>query len=199
MTTAGRGARAGQADRELERIERAMRAGDARAGPATSPSADGDLDERQRDVERGVGLARVVDRSRSGRPRPRDRRAGRRPRRTAAGRSRARLSQHLATTSGPIPAGSPSETASGEMGAEPSTPRLMTSTLAEFDHRVAAKVAQVAAGAQLTRSSLSWLKTWSKVGAVGLDLVAAADHQRRARLPRASRTGGWPGRPASAA
>ena len=112
VTTAGGRARARQPDRELERIERAMRAGDARVAGDVGLGRQ-QLDQRQADVEGAVGLAAGRRWSRSARPTPPRSSADRRSRRTAAGRTRPRWSQHLATTSGPIPAGSPSETASG--------------------------------------------------------------------------------------
>ena len=54
-------ARSGQADRQLERIERAMGAGDAgMAGQVGLGRRD--RQDRQADVERAVGLSRIVDR-----------------------------------------------------------------------------------------------------------------------------------------
>ena len=111
---------AGKAHRDLERIERAMRAGDARMAGHVGLGRR-DLDQRQAESNARVRLARIVDELDRPVPDARDRRADRRSRRTAAGRTRARWSQHLAMTSGPIPAGSPSETASGEAGIASST------------------------------------------------------------------------------
>src|SRR3954447_3237137 len=61
-----------------------------------------------------------------------------------------RLSQHLEITSGPIPAGSPRETASGDSGERAISGRPWRRRgLAEFDHRIAAQIAQVTPRARI--------------------------------------------------
>ena len=179
-----------------------------RASNARRRRSDG-RECRPRPPEPGSAAARrrTPNRPRAGRRSPRSARptpprasARRRSRRRAAGRTSPRLSQHLAMTSGPIPAGSPSETASGwdrdgRHGAAPNR----NSGLAEFDHRVAAKIAQIAPRARVHPLFVELV----------VDLVvgrlARARPRRgrrspaRERLPRASRTAGSPGRPASAA
>ena len=142
--------RAGQADRQLER-SRASNARRRRSGDrAGRRRADAIWISGRPYIESRIGL-----------------RAGRRsvaigPSQTAASdariadrdewrqvRTRRGRPSICATTSGPIPAGSPSETASGLKGSGCIAPPIRVPGLAEFDHRVAAQVAQVAAGAQV--------------------------------------------------
>src|SRR5215212_394507 len=86
-----------------------------------------------------------------------------------------RLSQHLARTSGPMPAGSPSEIASGVSGRPATAAALIRkSRLAEFDHRIAAKVAQIAASAQVYPLLVELVVHLVEGGIAGLAFVAAA-------------------------
>src|SRR5689334_20077770 len=76
----------------------------------------GELDHRHPDVERRISLSRSVMSSIGPSQTASTERGS--PMATNGGRSNAeRLSQHLANTSGPIPAGSPSEIAIGSEGA----------------------------------------------------------------------------------
>src|SRR5687767_8158880 len=95
------------------------------------------------------------------------------------------LSQHLAMTSAPIPAGSPIETASG-----PGGKRVIARALPEFDHRITPKIAQVTPGAQID-PLLVQLAEHLVIGRSGrIDLVAAADDEDAdALVDRAERLG----------
>src|SRR5579884_830665 len=106
-----------------------------------------------------------------------------------------RLSQHFAMTSGPMPAGSPSETASGARPSDaisraslPKTPRL-----AEFDHRVAPEVAQIALRARVDPLFIELVVDIVVARRRGGNFVAAAKHERAdAFLERSERLGRLP-------
>src|SRR5205085_3938024 len=98
---------------------------------------------------------------------------------TNDGRANAdRLSQHFAMTSGPIPAGSPRDTASGGSGVDDiSRRRSWLWPLTEFDHRVAAQIAQVALGARIDPLVVELVVDLVVARRAGGRLVAAANDQ----------------------
>src|SRR3954468_20926373 len=103
-----------------------------------------------------------------------------------------RWSQHLAITSGPIPAGSPSETASGESGARGTAAGPSDfGRLAEFDHRIAPKVAQIAPRAAVHALLVELIVDLVIARRTGIEFIAPADHQRsNALVERTERLGG---------
>src|SRR5436305_5944730 len=109
---------------------------------------------------------------------------------TNGGRSNStRWSQHLAMTSAPMPAGSPTETAIGKSGARDIAAALNEIVRsAEFNHGIAAEIAQVTARA-VVRAFLGELAVHLVVTRRGrIDFIAAANHERaHAFLERAER------------
>ena len=183
MTSADGGARAGQADREFERVERVARAFEI--GPAGHDLGVGlDPEDRQRLVECGrrrragssIDAIGPSQTARTAETLPTAKKGG--------SLSSRRRSQLLAMTSGPIPAGSPSETASGHGGplSDNRSPRR------------AGGRAGNAARARLTRSSLDLRRrSASKFGAPTAG-GSSRPHRTRTLIRSAEPKGGvaWP-------
>src|SRR5690348_6802896 len=95
-------------------------------------------------------------------------------------------------TSGPIPAGSPSETASGYCGTADTFRRLNgNARLAEFNHRIAPEVAQVPSRTKVHAFLVQLIVDIVVGRRARVDLVAPADHERPdALLERAERLSG---------
>src|SRR5690242_2164102 len=82
-------------------------------------------------------------------------------------------------TSGPIPAGSPSETASGYCGGADTFRRLNgNARSAEFNHRVAPKIAEVAPRAEVHAFLVQLIVDIVVSRRARVDLIAPADHER---------------------
>src|SRR4051794_10199346 len=98
-------------------------------------------------------------------------------------RSSSRESQHFAMTSGPIPAGSPREIASGGGGVAGMEPALIANgRSAGFDHCVAAKVRQIAASARVHPVPVYLVVDVVVAWRVRVGLIAAANHQHPNRI-----------------
>src|SRR5512146_2263009 len=107
-------------------------------------------------------------------------------------RNSSRESQHFAITSGPIPAGSPSETASGLGGvADINVALIGNLRSAEFDHRVASKIRKISPCAHVHPLFVELAVDVVIGRRVCLRFVPAADDQNtNALLERAERLGG---------
>src|SRR6185369_6328060 len=113
----------------------------------------------------------------------------------------ARLSQHFARTSGPIPAGSPRQIASGSEESDATRAASIgkaarvyrKAALAEFDHRIPAKVAQIPAGAKVEPLLVDLVEDLVVGRRRRVDFVAPANHQHPdALVERAERLCGLP-------
>src|SRR4051794_22927968 len=98
-------------------------------------------------------------------------------------RSSSRESQHFAITSGPIPAGSPREIASGGGGVAGMEPALIANgRSAVFDHCVAAKVRQIAASARVHPVPVYLVVDVVIAWRVRVGLIAAETHHPPTRI-----------------
>ena len=148
---------AGEADGDLQRIERAVRAGDARmAGNVGLRRIE--LDQRQRIIERGVRLARDRRPARSGRPKPRRSSADRRSRRTAADRTRRDCPSIWRSLPGRSRRDRRAKPQAGIGARVPSAAALAKCAISGIrSPRRGAGRADSGGRAMFTRSSLSWL------------------------------------------